>query len=156
MKKYLNKQTNTIEYQIKKPFFGPARTPGLAAQGVSHLSKEGAQGACMNSHAVGPRGKKGGRPLLPTRYIAARCEALMDAIPQTGSPAPRPVDRWPQAIVTPRPKDLRSHDTLQGVHPSSTPALRGLSGLVRWVRPPQAGKTQEADLWRRRPATRSP
>ena len=36
-------------------FFCPAETPGLAAQGATHLPREGARGACMNSHAVGPR-----------------------------------------------------------------------------------------------------
>ena len=35
--------------------FGSAETPGLAAQGATHLPREGARGACMNSHAVGPR-----------------------------------------------------------------------------------------------------
>ena len=32
----------------------------VAARGAAHLPKEGAQGACMNSHAVGPRSTKGG------------------------------------------------------------------------------------------------
>ena len=37
-------------------FFAQQKHPVPAARGAAtHLPKEGAQGACMNSHAVGPR-----------------------------------------------------------------------------------------------------
>ena len=36
-------------------FFARTEHPVLAARRATHLPEEGAQGACMNSHAVGPR-----------------------------------------------------------------------------------------------------
>ena len=86
----------------------------------------------MNSHAVGPHSRKDGSPPWPTRYIAARCEVPRDATPQTRSPAPRPDDRWRlRQWLHHCPRTLVPTNTPQGVHPSSNPVLRGLSGLVR-------------------------
>ena len=137
-------------------FFFVARHKHLvvATQGAAHLPKEGAQGACMNSHAVGPR-SKGQLGLQADRYKlpAARCPRM--PTPGLGRPQPCPVDRRPQAVDTPQPEDFSSHNTPQGVHPSSNP-VRGLSGLVRWARTPPGWQTRETDLWRRRPACISP
>ena len=36
-------------------FFARQEHLVVAAQGATHLPREGARGACMNSHAVGPR-----------------------------------------------------------------------------------------------------
>ena len=72
--------------------------------------------------------------------------------PRLGRLTPCPLDRRPQAVATPQPKDFSSHPTKwatrtpQGVHPSSNPAQGGLSGLVRWDRTPPGWQTQEALL----------
>ena len=62
----------------------------------------GAQGACMNSHAVGPRRNwAAGLHRGHNKVHAARIGKPRDAKPQTRSPAPCPVDRRPQAVTTP-------------------------------------------------------
>ena len=88
-------------------FFCPDKHPVAAARRAAHLPKEGAQGACMNSHAVGPRSKKKQRrPPRPQRRC--RHEVPRDANPRTRPPAPPPLGRRPQAMDNPPPEDFSS------------------------------------------------
>ena len=121
-----------------------------AAQGATHLPKEGAQGARMNSHAsdLVAEGRQActdvprkARCPRGHHVHAARYEVPRDAIPQTRSPAPRPVDRRPQAVDTPRPVDISSCTTRQWTGLSNP--QRGLAPVVRQARTTPGWHTQE-------------
>ena len=60
----------------------PAKHLVVAARGATRLLQEGAQGACMNSHAVGPRSLKGRQASTETtRYIAAQLRGAQGCQP---------------------------------------------------------------------------
>ena len=69
---------STTNYQKCKTFLCPARTPGR------HNPKEGAQGACMNSHAVGPHSMNGSTDTPQASSLRRRCKVPRDATPRHG------------------------------------------------------------------------
>ena len=81
--------------------------------------------------------KKDNRPPWPTRYIAARCEVPRDAIPRLGRRFHAHLTAGLRLWLHHGPRTLVLTNIPQGVHPSSNPVIRGLSGLVLvgWVIP---------------------
>ena len=122
----------------------------VAAQGATHLPRVGAQVARMNSHAsdLVAEGRQActdvprkARCPRGHHVHAARYEVPRDAIPQTRSPAPRPVDRRPRAVDTPRSVDTSSCTIRQWTGLSKP--QRGLAPVVRQARTTLGWHTQE-------------
>ncbi|CAK0899101.1 unnamed protein product [Prorocentrum cordatum] len=68
-------------------FLARDRTPGR------HNPKEGARGACMNAHAVGPRNMNGGKDTPQASPLRHRCERRLETPPRdtaTGTTAASP------------------------------------------------------------------
>ena len=134
-------------------FLCPAQTPSHGHSGSGPSSKRRVPKVPARIQMPSDPAAEGRQATkATTRYMspATRCP---------GNPTPRHGRRLHTHLtaglrpwITSRPEDFSSHNTPQGVHPSSNP-VRGLAGMVRWARtPPQVGKTWEAELWRRSPA----
>ena len=68
--------STTTYFETRILRFAQHKHPVEAARGATHLPNEGAQGACMNSNAVGPRSSEGRQATMANKV---HCRPLRGA-----------------------------------------------------------------------------
>ena len=139
-----------------RAFFARQKHLVVAAQGATHLPREGARGACMNSHdshAVGPRSiwaaglTRGSSTSCPLRG-AQGCHPP-DSVARNPAQLTARLRKWlhhsPRTSV---PTTLPRECTLR-----VTPCEGASQGWYGGPAPPRAGKPKRRCLRRRRPST---